>query len=115
LYFAIVLHNLKIGSMYEGFLFLAETSPNTPWLQSHHHVELELNLVIRGSITYVMGRQRYTFPSGTLLWLYPEQEHQLVDRSSTAQNYVAVFKPSFIRRMCKTPAYMGLKSARTES
>jgi AraC-like DNA-binding protein len=115
LYFDIVLHDLKIDPTYEGFLFLAETSPNTPWLQSHHHVELELNLVVRGSITYIMGRQRYTFPAGILLWLFPDQEHQLVDRSSTAQNYVAVFKPSFIRKVCKTPAYAGLKNRRTES
>jgi len=115
LYFDMVLHDLKIDPVYEGFLFLAESSPNAPWLQSHHHAELELNLVLRGSITYVMGRQRYTFPAGTLLWLFPEQDHQLVDRSSTAQHYVAVFKPSFIRRVCKTPAYATLKSVRSES
>jgi AraC-like DNA-binding protein len=115
LYLDFVLHDLKIGSIYDGFLFLAETSPDAPWLQSHHHVELELNLVIRGSITYVMGNQRYTFPAGTLLWFFPEQEHQLVDRSSTAQHYVAVFKPAFIRRVCRTPAYAMLNATRTES
>ena len=115
LYFDIVLHDLKIGSAYEGFLFLAETSPNAPWLQSHHHVEHELNLVVRGSITYVMGNQRYTFPAGTLLWFFPGQEHQLVDRSSTAQHYVSVFKPSFIQRVCKTSAYAALKTVRNES
>jgi AraC-like DNA-binding protein len=109
-----VLHDLKIGSKYEGFLFLAETNPNAPWLQSHQHAELELNLVVRGSVTYVMGEQRYALPAGTLLWLFPEQEHQLVDRSSNAQNYVAVFKPTFIRRVCKTEAYAGLRNGRSE-
>jgi AraC-like DNA-binding protein len=107
-----MLHDLKIDSAYEGFLFLAETSPNSPWLKSHHHAELELNLVTRGSITYVMGKQRYTFPAGTLLWLFPEQDHQLVARTSSAQNYVAVFKPSFIQRICTTAAYEDLKSTR---
>jgi AraC-like DNA-binding protein len=62
-----------------------------------------------------MGRQRYTCPAGTLLWLFPQQEHQLVDRSSSAQHYVAVFKPPFIRRVCSTPAYTGLKNARRQS
>jgi AraC-like DNA-binding protein len=57
-----------------------------------------------------MGNQRYTFPAGTLLWLFPEQEHQLVDRSRAAQHYVAVFKPAFIRRVCKTRAYQPLNN-----
>ena len=114
-YFVLVLHELKIRPPYEGFIFLAESNRNAPWLQSHHHVELELNLVVRGCVTYVVGEQRYTLPAGTLLWLFPEQEHQLVDRSSNAQNYVAVFKPALIRRSCKTTLYSGLKRGLPEA
>lgn len=109
-----MLHDLKIAPNYEGFLFLAQTSANAPWLQSHHHVELELNLVVRGTVTYILRGRRYTLPAGTLLWLFPQQEHQLVDRSPQAQNYVAVFKPAFIRRVCKTAAYAGLQQGRSE-
>ncbi len=104
-----MLENLKIGKRYDGFLFLAESSRNPPILKSHHHVELELNLVVRGSITYIVGGQRFTFSTRTLLWLYPAQEHQLVDRSDDAQYYVAVFNPALIARSCHTPAYEGLK------
>lgn len=109
-----MLQDLKIAPKYEGFLFLAQSGADVPQLQSHHHIELELNLVVRGTITYVMHGERFTFPAGTLLWLFPEQEHQLVDRSSNALNYVVVFKPSLIRKSCRTPRYQGLKRSNTE-
>ena len=104
-----MLEDLKLKKKYDGFLFLAESTRNPPKLQSHHHVELELNLVVRGTITYVVNGQRFTFPARTLLWLFPEQEHQLVDRSNDAQYYVVVFKPSLIGRSCRTSAYEDLK------
>jgi AraC-like DNA-binding protein len=107
-----MLENLKIRRRYDGFLFLAESARNPPKLQSHHHVELELNLVVRGTITYVVGGRRFTFQPRTLLWLFPAQLHQLVDRSDDAQQYVAVFKPALIARSCHTPVYEGLKRAR---
>jgi AraC-like DNA-binding protein len=104
-----MLADLKLGKRYDGLLFLAESQRNLPKLNSHHHVELELNLVVRGTITYVVGKRRFTFQARTLLWLFPAQEHQLVDRSDDAQIYVAVFKPSLIARSCRTPIYEGLK------
>jgi methylphosphotriester-DNA--protein-cysteine methyltransferase len=104
-----VLEDLKIDRAYDGFLFLAESARNPPKLRSHHHVELELNLVVRGSITYVLDEGRFTFGARTLLWLFPSQEHQLVDRSTDAQMYVAVFKPGLIARACHTRTYAPLK------
>lgn len=108
-FFVLMLEVLKLRKAYDGFLFLAESTRNPPKLKSHHHVELELNLVVRGSITYVVSGRRFTFPARTLLWLFPEQEHQLVDRSNDAQYYVVVFRPSLIARSCRTPMYEGLK------
>lgn len=104
-----MLENLKLSKRYDGFLYLAESARNCPKLNSHRHIELELNLIVRGAITYVVAGQRFTFQPRTLLWLFPAQEHQLVDRSDDAQYYVAVFKPSLIARSCRTPAYEGLK------
>lgn len=108
-YFVQVLEDLKLRPPYDGFLYLADSARNPPKLNSHHHVELELNLVVRGAITYVVHERRYTFPRGTLLWFFPAQEHQLVDRTADAQNYVLVFKPSLIKRSCRSAAYEGLK------
>ncbi|HEY4357770.1 MAG TPA: helix-turn-helix domain-containing protein, partial [Acidobacteriaceae bacterium] len=83
-------------------------------LHSHHHRELEVNLVVQGTITYVVDGMRFSFSPRTLLWLFPEQEHQLVDRSANAQFYVAVFKPSLIARSCRTATYSGLKRKTNE-
>ena len=109
-----MLENLKLRQRYDGFLFLAESAHNPPKLKSHHHIELELNLVVRGTITYVVAGRRFTFQRRTLLWLFPAQEHQLVDRSDDAQNYVAVFKPSLIARSCHASTYDGLKRKRNK-
>jgi AraC-like DNA-binding protein len=109
-----VLENLKLREDYDGFLYLVESTRNPPRLKSHHHVELELNLVVRGTVTYVVSGRRFTFQRRTLLWLYPEQEHQLVDLSPDAQNYVAVFRPSLISRSCCTETYAGLRRKTNE-
>jgi len=110
-----MLDDLKLEPDYDGFLYLAESVRNPPTIKSHHHVELELNLVAQGTISYVLGGQRFTFGRRSLLWLFPAQEHQWVGRSSDAQNYVVVFKPGMIDRACKSPAYEGLKCQKPEA
>jgi len=109
-----MLEDLKLGRQYDGLIYLVESARNPPTIKSHHHVELELNLVVRGTISYVLGERRLTFGRRTLLWLFPSQEHQLVDRTSDAENYVAVFKPRLIARSCRSPEYEGLKRDRAE-
>lgn len=104
-----MLEDLKLSPRYDGFLFLAESARNPPALRPHHHVELELNVVVKGTITYVVGGRRFSFPKRTLLWMFPGQEHQLVDRTSDAQYYVAVFKPGLIAKACRGEGYAGLK------
>ena len=45
----------------------------------HRHAELEVNLVVRGTATYLLGERRYELTPGTLTWLFPGQDHVLVD------------------------------------
>jgi AraC-like DNA-binding protein len=104
-----MLAQLKLRRKYDGLLYLSESARHPPTIRSHHHVELELNLVVRGTISYVVGGRRFSFAHRTLLWLFPSQEHQLIDRSSDAQNYVAAFKPALIARSCRSAAYRGLR------
>lgn len=104
-----MLENLKLNKDYDGFLFLAEAMRNPPVLRPHHHLELELNLVVAGEVTYVVAGKRYSFPQRSLLWFFPSQEHQLVDRSSDAAYYVAVFKPEMLKRACRGPIYAPLR------
>lgn len=105
-----MLEDLKIAPRYDGFIFLAEARRNPPILATHRHAELELNLVVEGSITYIVEGKRQRFQSGSLLWIFPSQRHQLVDRTLDAKYYVAVFKPSMITRVCRSEKYAPLRS-----
>jgi AraC-like DNA-binding protein len=111
-YFVIMLEELHIEAPYEGFLFLAESLRNPPALKPHRHVELELNLVAAGEIRYVVEDRSYLFPAGTLLWLFPEQTHQLVDRSPDARYFVAVFTPEMLSRHAESARYAPLRAGR---
>jgi AraC-like ligand binding domain len=104
----------KLGGEDEGLVYLAEPMRNLQGMQSHHHAELELNLVVQGTIKDVMNGRRFTFSPRTLLWLFPAQERQFIDRSEDARFYVIVFKPSLIDRSCHAAIYDGLKRAPTE-
>lgn len=107
--------NLSLPQQYEGFIFLAEDARGIPWLPPHQHKELELNLVVAGSVTYVIGRRRYTFEAGDLFWLFPAQVHHAIQRSVDARYYVASFKPSLIRSCAKGQRYQALLKKRSPS
>jgi AraC-like DNA-binding protein len=102
-----MLVDLKLRKEYGGLLYLAESS--LPSIQSHQHRELELNLVVQGSITYVVNGNRYSITPRTLLWLFPGQEHQLIAKTDDVRFYVVVFTPSLIRKSCHVEKYEGLK------
>lgn len=110
-----MLADLKLRREYDGFLYFAEAWRNPPILQSHRHVELEINLVIRGQIVYSVGGNRYSFGKRTLLWMFPSQEHQLISRSRDAQYYVAVFKPKLIRSCSRSATYSGLRGGKSQT
>jgi AraC-like DNA-binding protein len=63
----------------------------------HTHAELELNLVVSGSARYLVGERRYDLAPGTLVWLFPGQDHVLVDRSPTLGMWIALFSPGLVR------------------
>lgn len=65
----------------------------------HTHAELELNLVTRGQGCYLLGNRRYQIRRGDLLWLFPEQEHVLIEQTSDFRMWIAVFRRRAIRRL----------------
>jgi AraC-like DNA-binding protein len=77
--------------------------PGTP-VRAHHHVELEVNLVVRGTATYLLGERRYRLGPGTLTWLFPAQDHILVGQSADHELWWAVFTPGLVTRTATTPA-----------
>lgn len=70
-------------------------------LRVHQHDELELNLVVAGRARYLVGDRRYDLRRNTLIWLFPEQDHVLLDQSSDYEMWIAVFRPPLLRRMCQ--------------
>jgi AraC-like DNA-binding protein len=68
----------------------------------HRHVELELNLVVRGTSSYLLGERRYELTPGTLTWLFPGQGHVLVDESADHELWWAVFRPRLVARTATT-------------
>jgi len=69
----------------------------------HHHAELELNLVTRGSGTYLLANRRYQIRRGDLLWLFPVQEHVLIEQTGDFEMWIAVFKRRLIKRTAIDP------------
>ncbi len=66
--------------------------------RAHRHAELELNLVVRGTASYLLGDRRYELTPGTLTWLFPGQDHVLVDESADHELWWAVFRPGLVSR-----------------
>lgn len=73
-------------------------------VRAHRHVELEVSLVVRGSATYLLGERHYQLGAETLTWLFPAQDHVLVDQSADHEQWWAVFTPRLVRRIATTPA-----------
>jgi AraC-like DNA-binding protein len=72
-------------------------------VRAHRHAELEVNLVVRGTATYLLGDRRYELTRGTLTWLFPAQEHILVDQSVDHELWWAVFAPDLVVRTAAAP------------
>jgi AraC-like DNA-binding protein len=70
----------------------------------HRHAELELNLVTRGTGTYLLGNRHYQIRRGDLLWLFPTQEHVLIEQTSDFEMWIAVFRRRLIKRSATDPA-----------
>ena len=65
----------------------------------HHHAELEFNLVTRGTGLYLLEQRKYEIRRGDLLWLFPAQEHVLVEQSPDFEMWIGVCKPGIVRRI----------------
>ena len=65
----------------------------------HHHAELEFNLVTQGAGLYLLANRKYRVRRGDLLWLFPAQEHVLIEQTLDFEMWIGVFKPRAVRRM----------------
>jgi AraC-like DNA-binding protein len=70
--------------------------------RAHRHAEVEVNLVVRGTASYLLGERRYELAQGTLTWLFPRQDHVLVDESGDHELWWAVFRSPLVARIATT-------------
>jgi len=77
----------------------------------HRHDELEFNLVLRGTGRYIVGDRRVDLGPGSLVWLFPGQEHVLLDESGQLQMWIAVFRSALVRRVARDREMRTLRQA----
>jgi AraC-like DNA-binding protein len=92
---------LRLRPGLEGRVVLHRAGDIRP--RAHRHAELEVNLAVRGSASYLLAERRYELTPGTLTWLFPGQDHVLVDESADHELWWAVFRPSLVARTATTP------------
>jgi AraC-like DNA-binding protein len=93
----------------EGFAFLINRHLRR--IPSHHHEELEVNLVLSGRASYLFGQRRVPLSVNSMIWMFPEQEHVLIDWSHNFSMWVLVFRPEMVRRNTQTGARQVLRAA----
>jgi len=96
--------SLHLPRNYDGLVYLYDASRNPPVMRSHSHREIEVNLVVEGSLVYRIGSRRQKLLPGCMIWLCPGREHQLLDRSHSCKSLVAAFKPEMVRRLGFDPS-----------
>ena len=75
----------------------------------HHHAELEFNLVTQGRGLYLLANRKYQVRRGDLLWLFPAQEHVLIEQSPDFEMWIGVAKPATVRRIATDASAKALR------
>ena len=96
-----MLEDLRLREGLDGWVVRHTAGALRP--RSHRHLELELNLVVAGTASYLLDDRRYDLSAGTLTWLFPDQEHVLVDESADHALWWAVFRPAAEARTAPSP------------
>ncbi|PKL12305.1 MAG: hypothetical protein CVV52_10610 [Spirochaetae bacterium HGW-Spirochaetae-8] len=91
---------LEFQEQRSGFLFFRDKV--NLLREPHHHDDLELNLVFSGMVTYVVDSVAYQLTKGSCLWLFPEQEHRLVDAGGELLLVVCVFKRDMVAQVASS-------------
>lgn len=100
-YFVMAEEKLHLPGDHDGNIWMLE--PGSSGLsRTHRHRELEFNLVVSGTARYLVTDQRVTIRRRVLLWLFPGQEHVLLDMSPEFSMWIAVIKPERVRSLAST-------------
>lgn len=110
-----MIEELHIQADHQGFVLFFDSKSHPVRMRSpHHHRELELNIVTRGTAEYVLSNQRYKLTAGCLVWLFPEQEHILTKADDGFEMYVITFKEGLFKNSVLQGKYKMLAEANPE-
>lgn len=77
----------------------------------HYHAELEFNLITQGTGLYLLANRKYALRRGDLVWLFPAQEHVLIEQTSDFEMWIGVCKPSVVRRIATDATTRALRQS----
>ena len=86
----------------EGMLWKLAHRERHSQVHPHRHAEIEFNLMVSGSAAYLLRDRRgetvrrYPMRRGSLLFLYPEQEHVLIEPSDDFSIWILVMGSAFV-------------------
>jgi len=89
--------------------------PGPPMQRHRHDVLEELDHVIRGRATLLVGTERVPLEARSLIWLFPGQEHLLIKNSDDFEMWIACFRPRLLKRCCVSEETRPLRSKRDTS
>ena len=75
-----------------------------PMQRADRHNEIELNLLKRGSLTYLLGGNAVTIPAGRLAVFWAGIPHQIISSKSNTEYYVATIPLAWFLQ-CRFPAH----------
>jgi AraC-like DNA-binding protein len=102
-----MLQRLKLPANFDGMAWRYANPAGAN--RRHRHAELELNLVTRGLGTYLLGNRHYQIRRGDILWLFPAQEHVLIEQTPDFQMWIVVFRRRLINRSATDLASLPLQ------
>ncbi|MEI8196624.1 MAG: AraC family transcriptional regulator [Phycisphaerae bacterium] len=75
----------------------------------HRHAELEINLVVQGTARYILDDRQYLLGPASIVWLFPGQEHVLLEQSPDFEMWIVVFRPQLVREVAREPGNIILR------
>ena len=102
------LEKLQLAEQRDGGLWLLRGNGSNVY---HRHAELELNLCVAGHAHYLVGERRFHLTRHSVLWLFPAQDHLLLDSSPDFVMWILVWKPHLVEAVCRQPASRALIQA----
>jgi AraC-like DNA-binding protein len=91
---------IRLPAGCDGAMFAYGASPAIGY---HSHDEVEFNLVVRGSLRYLVAERCYDLRRHHLIWFFPDQEHVLIDPSPDCRLWIGVVRREALLRAKADP------------